>query len=178
MTIEQEAGLNAGLNKGGFKKFIKKTVRFKNLAKVVKVAAPLATSIIPGGGIINKVVNSTVGKAVTKLAKSKGAKKIKKVVNTGKNLKSTLVKPQATPSSFNYMGQTSKSVAQPVSEQSTPFSEEQLPELPNIEKVDSLVPETTPLPTQTKDNTVLYVVGGLALAGAIYLATKKSNNKN
>lgn len=179
MTFEQEVGLNAGLNKGlKIGKFLKKNVTLKNVAKVVKVAAPLATSIIPGGGLINKVVDSTVGKAISKIAKSKGIKKIKKVVDTGKKLKSAVIKPKA---SFNHMGQTSKPISTPIVRQSEPFSanefEEPINDLQEIEKIDSITPvqNVTPLPTQPKDNTMLYIGGGLVLATAIYFATKKSS---
>lgn len=186
MTFEEEAGLNAGLHGLKIGKFLKKNIKsaskdisIKNIGKVVKVAAPIATSLLPvGGGLVNKVLTSKAGAKVAKIANSNAVKKIKNVVNTGKKLKSTLVKPKA---SFNYMGQTSKPVATTVAKQSEPVSvnefEEPINDLQEIEKIDSITPiqSVTPLPTQPKDNTILYIGGGLVLATAIYFATKKSN---
>ncbi|MFC4817614.1 hypothetical protein [Flavobacterium sp. GCM10023249] len=182
MTIEQESGLHPGLNGLKIGKFIKKNIKsakkdisIKNIGKVVKVAAPIATSLIPvSGGLVNKMLTSKIGKKASKIANSKAVKKIKNVVNTGKKLQSSLVKPKAPQTSFNYMGATQQPVAQSVAEQSgTSIYQEQFSELPNIEKVDYSTPETTPLPTEPKDNTLLYVAGGLTLVGAIYFATKK-----
>lgn len=182
MTFEQELGLNAGLNGLKIGKFIKKNLKsakkdisIKNVGKVVKVAAPIATALMPvGGGLVNKVLTSKVGSKVAKIANSKAVKKIKKVVDTGKKLKSAVIKPKA---SFNYMGQIPKPVATAVVKQSEPVItnefEEPVNDLQEIEKVDS-IQSVTPLPTQPKDNTMLYIGGGLALATVIYFATKKA----
>lgn len=181
MTFEQELGLNAGLHGLKIGKFIKKNLKsakkdisIKNVAKVVKIAAPIATSLLPAGsGLVNKVLNSKVGAKVSKIANSKAVKSIKKVASTGKKLKSALVKPKA---SFNYMGRTPKPVATQVVKQSEQVStnefEQPIDDFQEIEKIDS-TPNVTPLPTQPKDNTLLYVGGGLAVAAVIYFATKK-----
>jgi len=91
IILEEQTGLNAGLNKGlKIGKMLKKNVRLRNVSiknavKVGKVAIPLATtamSFIPGGGVGSKLLNSKVGKVFTKIKNGKAVKAITKVANS------------------------------------------------------------------------------------------------
>ena len=83
IILEEQTGLNAGLNRGfNIGKMLKKNVRLKNVSiknaiKVGKVAIPLATtamSFIPGGGVASKILDSKVGKLFTKIKNGKAVK--------------------------------------------------------------------------------------------------------
>lgn len=104
IILEEQAGLNAGLNKGlKIGRMLKKNVRLKNVSiknaiKVGKVAIPLATtamSFIPGGGVASKILDSKVGKLITKVKNGKAVKFATKIANTkvGKFAMDNVVKP-------------------------------------------------------------------------------------
>ena len=104
IILEEQTGLNAGLNRGlKIGKFLKKNVRLKNVSiknaiKVGKVAIPLATtamSFIPGGGIAGKILDSKAGKLFTKIKSSKAVKFATKIGNSkvGKFAIKNVVKP-------------------------------------------------------------------------------------
>lgn len=104
IILEEQAGLNAGLNRGlKIGKMLKRNVRLKNVSiknaiKVGKVAIPLATtamSFIPGGGIASKILDSKVGKVLTKFKNSKAVKFATKIGNSkvGKFAINNVVKP-------------------------------------------------------------------------------------
>jgi len=104
IILEEQAGLNAGLNRGlKIGRMLKKNVRLKNVSiknaiKVGKVAIPLATtamSFIPGGGIAGKILDSKVGKVLTKFKNSKAVKFATKIGNSkvGKFAINNVVKP-------------------------------------------------------------------------------------
>lgn len=104
IILEEQAGLNAGLNKGlKIGRMLKKNVRLKNVSiknaiKVGKVAIPLATtamSFIPGGGVASKILDSKVGKLITKVKNGKVVKFATKIANTkvGKFAIDNVVKP-------------------------------------------------------------------------------------
>jgi hypothetical protein len=91
IILEEQTGLNAGLNKGlKIGKMLKKNVRLRNVSlknavKVGKAIVPVASmamSIIPGGGIVSKVLDSKVGKLITKV---KGGKAVKFATKIGKS---------------------------------------------------------------------------------------------
>ena len=104
IILEEQSGLNAGLNRG-FKlgKMLKKNIRLKNVSiknaiKVGKVAIPLATtamSFIPGGGIAGKILDSKAGKLFTKIKSSKAVKFATKIGKSkvGKFAINNVVKP-------------------------------------------------------------------------------------
>lgn len=180
MTFEEQNGLNAGLNKGIKLKKVLKKVSLKNAVKLVKNGLPIATSLIPvGGPVVSKVVNSKVGKFASKISNSKAVKKAGSVIKTVKNAKRAMQKPAGQKSSFNYLSNSPTSFRQPVAQPVATIakqsfeSEGEFLEQPEITTANTAIPlEPSPIPTETKDNTVLYVVGGLAVAGAIYLAKK------
>lgn len=101
IVLEEQMGLNAGLNKGlKIGKMLKKNVRLRNVSlknavKVGKVAIPIATSFIPGGGIASKLLNSKVGKIFTKVKNGKLVKTISKVAGSkvGQFAMNNVVKP-------------------------------------------------------------------------------------
>lgn len=104
IILEEQTGLNAGLNKGlKIGRMLKKNVRLKNVSiknaiKVGKVAIPLATtamSFIPGGGIASKILDSKAGKLFTKIKGSKAVKFATKISKTkvGKFAINNVVKP-------------------------------------------------------------------------------------
>lgn len=85
-SIEDELyGLNAGLNrrKGGLLKKIKLKSIVKGVGKVVKFAAPIATSFVPGGGAATKVLGKLgkVGRIAKKVGGSRAFKTVKNVRN-------------------------------------------------------------------------------------------------
>ncbi|MGC4041977.1 MAG: hypothetical protein QM710_14630 [Flavobacterium sp.] len=104
IILEEQTGLNAGLNRG-FKlgKMLKKNIRLKNVSiknaiKVGKVAVPLAStamSFIPGGGFAGKILDSKAGKLFTKIKNSKTVKFATKIGKTkvGKFAVNNIVKP-------------------------------------------------------------------------------------
>ena len=104
IILEEQAGLNAGLNKGWkIGKMLKKNIRLRNVSiknaiKVGKVAIPLATtamSFIPGGGVASKILDSKVGKLLTKVKNGKVVKFATKIANSkvGKFAMDNVVKP-------------------------------------------------------------------------------------
>ncbi len=104
IILEEQSGLNAGLNRGlKIGKMLKRNVRLKNVSiknasKIGKVAIPLATtaiSFVPGGGIASKILDSKVGKVFTKIKNSKAVKFGTKIGKTkvGKFAINNLVKP-------------------------------------------------------------------------------------
>ncbi len=104
IILEEQSGLNAGLNRGlKIGRMLKKNVRLKNVSiknaiKVGKVAIPLATtamSFIPGGGIAGKILDSKAGKLFTKIKGSKAVKFATKISKTkvGKFAINNVVKP-------------------------------------------------------------------------------------
>jgi hypothetical protein len=131
IVLEEQMGLNAGLNKGlKIGKMLKKNVRLRNVSlknavKVGKVAIPIATSFIPGGGVASKLLNSKVGKIFTKVKNGKLVKTISKVAGSkvGKFAINNVVKPM---------------IKQP----SADLSEQQIPE-------ENLQQELTPAQVQS-----------------------------
>lgn len=104
IILEEQSGLNAGLNRGlKIGRMLKKNVRLKNVSiknaiKVGKVAIPLATtamSFIPGGGVASKILDSKAGKLFTKIKGSKAVKFATKIGKTkvGKFAINNVVKP-------------------------------------------------------------------------------------
>lgn len=104
LILEEQTGLNGGLNRG-FKigKMLKKNVRLRNVSiknavKVGKKIVPIASmamSIIPGGGIASKILDSKVGKMLTKVKSSKALKFATKLGKSkvGKLAINNVVKP-------------------------------------------------------------------------------------
>lgn len=131
IVLEEQMGLNAGLNKGlKIGKMLKKNVRLRNVSlknavKVGKVAIPIATSIIPGGGVASKLLNSKVGKVFSKVKNGKFIKTISKVAGSkvGQFAMNNVVKPM---------------IKQP----SVDMSEQQIPE-------ENLPQELTPAQVQS-----------------------------
>ena len=104
IILEEQTGLNAGLNRGlKIGKFLKKNVRLKNVSiknaiKVGKAVAPIASAamtFIPGGGVASKLMNSKVGKIITKVKNGKVVKFATKIANSkvGKFALDNVVKP-------------------------------------------------------------------------------------
>lgn len=104
LILEEQTGLNAGLNKGlKISKMLKKNVRLrnvsiKNVVKVGKAIAPIATtamSLVPGGSVAGKIINSKVAKVVSKVKNTKVGKLATKVAKSkiGKAAFNQVVKP-------------------------------------------------------------------------------------
>lgn len=106
IILEEQTGLNAGLNRGlKIGKFIKRNLQsakrdisIKNAIKVGKVAIPLATtamSFIPGGGVASKLLDSKVGKLFTKIKNGKAVKAISKIAHSkvGEMAVNNIIKP-------------------------------------------------------------------------------------
>jgi hypothetical protein len=175
---------DTGLGKPKWMKKIRlRSVSLKNAVKVAKFAAPIAAGFIPvGGGVISKVMNSKGGKLIKKVAKSKAVRKGvalsktklgRKVVGAVQNRArpqiepvSSLVPASYTPMPIDTSGQNESSYDE---------SSESI-------AMDQPVGELTPVKSVTakpaqqatpKNNTLLYVLGAVALGGGIYYATKK-----
>ena len=121
VILEEQTGLNAGLNKGlKIGKMLKKNVRLRNVSlknaiKVGKAAIPLATtamSIIPGGGVVGKILDSKVGKILNKVKSTKVGKLATKIAKTkvGKIAINKVVKPAVN----NAIAGTQIKTAEPV----------------------------------------------------------------
>lgn len=138
IVLEEQTGLNAGLNKGlKIGKMLKKNVRLRNVSiknavKVGKAITPLAKtamSFIPGGGIVNKVLDSKVGKVLTKV---KGGKVVKFATKIGKSKVGKFAVN-------NFVKPTIKNA----------FAGNQLQSLQPIQSPEKLVENTTPEQLQT-----------------------------
>lgn len=186
MTIEQEYGLNAGLNKLKIGRFIKRNLKSatKDIGKVAKFVTPIASTILPvvapiGGGVASKLLNSKVGKLATKVTKSKTGKTIGKGIKIVKAVKKSSAKPVTKASNVQFpllrpsYTENLQPVAQPVATTSVRLADNEF-QTENFTELPGTI-EPSPIPTQTKDNTLLYVGGAAAIGVAIYFATKKSN---
>lgn len=189
MTLNEEYGLNAGLNKGIKLKKVLKKVSLKNTVKLVKKGIPIATSLIPFGSgmasnLVSKALNTGVGKFATKVASSKTGKTIGKGIKVVKTIKKNTANPAKKTSDvqfpllrsqpdFSGYSEKYQPIAQPVATTSARMIETDQAE--NFEDVSQL-PSTTepsPIPTQTKNNTLLYVGGAAVLGAAIFRNQKK-----
>ena len=121
IILEEQTGLNAGLNRGlKIGKFLKKNVRMKNVSiknaiKVGKAVAPIASAamtFIPGGGVASKLMNSKVGKILTKVKNGKVVKFATKIANTkvGKLAMDNVIKPTVKNAFSNNQIETSEPV--------------------------------------------------------------------
>ena len=194
-------GLGYGLNKrskaerkaarkakggSGFKRFIKKNVNLRNTLKVVSLAA----NIVPGGGFVGKalnLVNNTAGKLVMDKVDSgqpftpqdaQVAQQIIVANETDPNTPNVL-----TPAQFQSIAPRQTQAIAPMYQprqavQSYAPAQQEYQEEPqgDIVPVKLATQNTvaTPLPTDTKNNTMLYVGGGVLALGIVYALTQKN----
>ena len=157
------------------------------MVKVAKVAIPIATSFIPAvGGTVSRIT----GKLLTN--KAGGANLIGRLANTATTISKTKVGEFATSQIKQAITNKPASV-EPVN-QLVPASvvtdtafQTQASTVSNavsntVEPVGELTPVTQvptakliaePIVAETKSNTMLWIIGGVVVAGGIYLATKK-----
>ena len=151
IVLEEQMGLNAGLNKGlKIGKMLKKNVRLRNVSlknavKVGKVAIPIATSFIPGGGVASKLLNSKVGKIFTKVKNGKLVKTISKVTGSkvGKFAINNVVKPMISTSSMPMEQAVDMSEQIPMESQSQELTPAQVQSIAQVKGVDASEVGTT-----------------------------------
>lgn len=172
---------DTGLGKPKWMKKIRlRSVSLKNAVKVAKFAAPIAAGFVPvGGGVLSKVLNSKGGKLIKKVAKSKAVRKGVALSKTNFGRKivgavrpqiepvSSLVPASYAPMPTDPSGQNESSSLEESSE--SVVSEQPVGELTPVKAVTAKPAIVSP----KKDNTLLYVLGAVAVGGGIYLATKK-----
>lgn len=165
----------------GIKRFVKKNVNLRNTLKVVSLAA----NIVPGGGFVGKalnLVNNTAGKMVMDKVDSgqpftpqdeQVAKQIIVANETDPNTANVLtpaqfqqIAPRAT-QAIAPMYQPTQAVAPAQAE----YQDEPQSDLVPVRPVANQL--ATPLPTEPKNNTMLYVGGGVLLLGIAYTLTHK-----
>lgn len=151
--------------KKGFKKLVRK-VNLKNTLKVVKFAGPLVAGIIPGGGTAMKVLDSKVGKTVMKVAKSKMVKKGVRLAksNVGRAIVNQARQKIEGVNEIEPRGFSETTGKESTSSNDTESQTEPVGELTPVKEVETVA---------KKDNTMLYVIGGIVVVGGIYMATKK-----
>ena len=183
MTYEDLYQDPDGLNGGFLKKIRLRNVSLKNVVKVAKVAIPIATSFIPavGGiasGLVNKVLTNKAG----------GANLIGRLANTATTISKTKVgefvtqqakqaitsKP-APVEAVNQLIPASFATDTTYQTQSSAVSNtvEPVGELTPVKEVPTAKLAVEPIVAEKKSNTMLWVIGGVVVAGGIYLATKK-----
>lgn len=199
------AGLNKGLKVGKMlKKNVRlKNVNLKNTIKVVKLGTTVA-SFVPGASavgkglsILEKAKKTGAGRFAMKLANSKLAKKGIALKNSqiGRKLTSNislknLTKNKDVPATETNYGSSSANFDAPEIQQgdggylqTQTFKPVYNMPVSNVMELASTQRaleqpsdiDETPLPVETKDNTMIYVGGAIVVAGIIYLATKKNN---
>lgn len=143
IVLEEQTGLNAGLNRGlKIGKMLKKNVRLRNVSiknaiKVGKAVAPLATtamSFVPGGGVAGKLLNSKAGKLFTKVKNGKAVK-----------LASKLSKSKVGKFAINKVIQPT--VKNAFSNNQMPFDDNNIDQKETSKPVE-VMPNTTPTPAQ------------------------------
>ncbi|WP_395077747.1 hypothetical protein [Flavobacterium sp.] len=179
-----------------------RNVSLKNAIKVGKFVAPIASSFIPGGAIAGKGIKllskaGKVGRFATKVASSKA---VRGAVRFAKNpavrgfIPNLASREMMPPTTTDY-GSEQANFDAPMIQQggqaieanvmmppNNLMNQNQMNAQPNgmlpVREITS--PEMavqreseSPLNAQPKNNTMLYVGGGIALLGIIYLATKK-----
>lgn len=187
MIVLEQDGLNGsyaeGLNakKRGFLKGIRlKDVSLKNAIKVAKVAAPIALSFIPVGG---GAASSFAGKAISKLSKTG-------VGRVGLKIANSKTVASISKVAKSEVGQAAIKLASPLVKNAKAALLEQTGVLPNDEQLETLavakgtspqqeldaIVAAAPTPGVTpakKDNTMLYVGGGVLALGIAFVAFKK-----
>lgn len=179
-------GLNGGLKKLNLKKALKK-VSLKNVVKVAKVAIPIATSFIPAiGGTVSKITGKLltnkagganligrVANVATKVSKTKAGALVTSNIKQAITNKPAPVEPvnQLVPASFatDTTFQTQQSTVSNAVEAVEPVGE-----LTPVKEVFSTAKSALlPIVEEKKSNTMLWVIGGIIVAGGLYVATKK-----
>lgn len=204
MTFENEIGLNAGLNKGLSLKKLTKQISLKNAIKVLPMATSLipfggglVSKVLSSkvGKVVGKVDKSKLVKKGTSLVKT--AQQIKKAGAIAFPKKVAVPKPVAQfslPATTTDYGSASANFDAPIIQQGGKavsiesgapsfsaggdFGTEPIEAMPVKELSPARLEQmgvAEPLNTEPKNNTMLYVGGAIAVAGIIYLATKKSN---
>lgn len=185
---------NEGLGKPKWMKQIRmRNVSLKNAVKVGKFAIPIATSIIPGGGAVTKILDSKVGRSIGKIAKSKLVKKAVKLSKTkagkmvlGQVKRGIQSNVSMTPMTAQKVASNEFDSSQPM-EAGSPVVENQVGstsqaekvvnepvgELTPVKPVETAQKEITPVEPKPKDNTMMYVGLGVLAIGGLYMATKK-----
>jgi hypothetical protein len=172
--FEEYDDLGLGKSKKGFKKLIRK-VNLKNTLKVVKFAGPLVAGIIPGGGTAMKVLDSKVGKTVMKVAKSKIVKKGVKLAQS-KVGRAVVNQVRAKIEGVNEIeprGFSETTAMETTATNASETEKEPVGELTPVKQVESATEKFATPVTEKKDNTMLYAIGAVVVAGGIYMATKK-----
>lgn len=138
-------------------KSAKKDISIKNAIKVVKVAAPIGLSFVP-------IVGGTASKIGGKLLKNSSGKAniLGRTVNAVNKVSKTKV------------GSTVVQLAKPlVKNAKTSFMQNAGINEPTSQQQEVENFENNPTTVATKDNTMLYVGGGVLVLGLAYMAFKK-----
>lgn len=177
---DENNGLGFSFKKA-FKKIRLKDVSIKNATKVVKFAAPIVASAVPGGAIATKVMGTKLGSVIKKVANSGIVKKGVALSKTKvgafavKQVKSAIGNPtliKVAPSSqasqvIMQSGEMDEEMGEPI---------KPVGELTAVKVVSTaqmpMAKEVLPDP-QPKDNTMMYLGIAGAVATGIYLYTKK-----
>jgi hypothetical protein len=178
--IVLEQGLNGydadGLN-GGLKiAAALKKVTLKGAIKGIKTYAPMALSLIP---VVGGAVGGVAGKVLTKISTNKDgtASLVGRTIENVKEIAKTDI------------GKSAIKLASPLVKNAKAALLEQNGALPNDAQLETLAAAkgttaqqeldaivaaapTTAAPTTAKDNTMLYVGGGIVVAGIAYVAFK------
>lgn len=196
------AGLNKGVKVGKFlKKNVRmRNVSLKNAIKVGKFVAPIASSFIPGGAIAGKGVKllskaGKVGRFATKVASSKAVRGAVRLAKNPavKGFIPNAIPREMMPATTTDYGSEEANFDAPMIQQGGQALQANVMMPPNnlmnqmnsqpngmlpVKEIAS--PEMaiqkefeSPLNAQPKNNTMLYVGGGIVLLGILYLATKK-----
>jgi hypothetical protein len=192
MIVLESQGLNGcddGLNGLKIGSFIKrnlksasKDISIKNAIKVVKTVAPMALSLVP---VVGGAVGGVVGKVLTKVTTNKDgsanlvgriADNVEKVANSnvGKSvvkLASPLVKNAKTAFLQEQGEILTDEQAVTLAEQKGTTPQQELDTMVNA-KVAATAKTATPATPAAKDNTMLYVGGGILAVGLAYVAFK------
>ena len=179
-----------------------RNVSLKNAIKVGKFVAPIASSFIPGGAIAGKGVKllskaGKVGRFATKVASSKAVRGALRLAKNPavKGFIPNAIPIEMMPDTTTDYGNEEANFDAPLIQQGGQAIEANVMMPPNnlmnqnqiYSQPSGMLPVKeiassemaiqreleSPLNAQPKNNTMLYVGGGIALLGIIYLATKK-----
>lgn len=182
MIVLEQQGLNGydadGLN-GGLKiaKALKK-VNLKGAIKGLKTYGPMALSLIP---VVGGAVGGVAGKALTKISTNKDgtASLVGRTIENVKEIAKTDIGKSAIKLASPLVKNAKAALLEQKGELPTDEQLETLAEVKGttpqqeLDKIVNIAPKATGLPPPpAKDNTMLYVGGGIVAAGLAYVAFK------
>lgn len=203
MIVLEQDGLNGydndglnGLKIGSFLKrnikSAKKDISIKNAIKVVKTVGPMALSFIPvvggaasgiAGKALNKITTNKDGSAslIGRIATGKSGDGTQNFIGRAASTIKTAAKTDVGQSVVKFASPLVKNAKAALLEQTGVVpSDEQLQTLAELkgttpqQELDAIVAAATPAVTPAKkDNTMLYVGGGVVALGIAYVSFKK-----